>query len=145
MTNAIDRHMLEVNTTQIVVFNVQRFLKYLHKLLRLGILPHSTLQLFCVENRENFLLSSDRNMVFPQILSHMPLLSNQWLPRYINYPLRHQSRLHFGGWPAGKWGQPPKNKFSTSFRPFSGIYELHFFRFPKKFFSPDPIAKDALL
>ena len=43
VTNAIDRHMLEVNTTQIVVFYVQRFLKYLHKLLRLGILPHSTL------------------------------------------------------------------------------------------------------
>ena len=24
-------------------------------------------------------------MVFPQILSHMPSLSDQWLPRYVNY------------------------------------------------------------
>ena len=27
---------------------------------------------FCVKNREKFLVSADRNMVFPQILGHMP-------------------------------------------------------------------------
>ena len=52
----------------------------------------SAVTFFCVENRENFLLSSDRNMVFPQILSHIPFLSDQWLSRYKNYPLCHQSR-----------------------------------------------------
>ena len=33
---------------------------------------------FRVENRENFLLSTFRNMMFPQILSYIPLLYDQW-------------------------------------------------------------------
>ena len=50
---------------------------------------------FCVKNREKF--STHKNMVFPQILSRTPLLSHQWLPKYVNYPLRHQLRWYFGG------------------------------------------------
>ena len=93
---------------------------------------------FCVENRENILLSTDRNMVFSQILSHIPLVYDQWLPRFANYPSHQLSRLHLGELPAGKWGQPPKTNFKQGLNHLSGFESYTFFDFQKKFFSLHP-------
>ena len=106
--------------------------------------PHyfffSTVNFFCFENRENFLLSTDTNMVFPQSLSHIPLLYDQWLPRYANYPPRQLSRLHLGGCRLENGSNPPKTNFKEVLNHLSGFenYRYTFFNFQKKFFSLHP-------
>ena len=76
--------LFPVTTVLLALLHIGQFSK---KFTKHGhIFCFSVLIFVCVKNTENFLLSTDRNMVFPKILSHIPLLYDQWLPRYVNYP-----------------------------------------------------------
>ena len=101
---------------------------------------------FCVKNRENFLLSTDRNMVFLQILSDIPLLYDQWLPRYVNYPPRPHLRLHLGGFRMENGGNPPKTNFKQVLDHLPGFENNTLFSIHKKnFFHSTLLWKDQIL
>ena len=81
-------------------------------------------------------------MVFAQILSYIPLLYDQWLPRYVNYPPRPQSRLHLGELPAGKRGQPPpKTNFKQVLDHLPGFENYTFSISQKKIYFIPPYNK----
>ena len=73
-------------------------------------------------------------MVFPQILSHMPLLFDQWLPRCKNYPcvIRYDNML--GGSRLENDGNPQKTNFQQVLKHFPGFENYTFFDFQKKIF-----------
>ena len=76
-------------------------------------------------------------MVFSQILSYIPLLYDQWLPRYVNYPPRPHSRLHLGGFRMENGGNPPKTKFKQVLDHLPGFENYTLLSIPKKkFFTP---------
>ena len=80
-------------------------------------------------------------MVFPQILSYIPLLYDQWLPRYLNYPPRQLSRLHLGGCRLEYGGNPPKTNFKQVLDRLSRFENYTFFDFQKNFFPFHPTIK----
>ena len=61
------------------------------------------------ENRENFLLSTDRNMVFPQILIYIPLLYDQWLHKICELPPASSFAITFRGAAGWKMGATLQN------------------------------------
>ena len=63
------------------------------------------------------------------------------LPEEQVYEIPVVSLAYFGEWQAGKLGQTPKTNFFNKLWPFGRIWELHFFRFPKKVFSLHPSAQ----
>ena len=77
----------------------------------------------------------NRNMVFPQILSYMPLLFDQWLPRYMNYPLRHSRDNIFGGGWLENGSNPQNINFQQVLDHLLGFKNYIFFDFQKFFFT----------
>ena len=89
---------------------------------------------FFVENRENFLFSTDTNMLFPQIFSYISLLYDQWLPRYMNCPHANCCNYIWGGCRQENESNPPKTSFKQVLNHLSGFEHYAFFDFPKNFF-----------
>ena len=87
-------------------------------------------------------------MVFSQILSHMPLLSDQWLPRYKNYhPLYASSvTITFCGVAGWKMVATRKKQILNEFYTICQDLKTTLFSFSKKkFFSLHPTGQWSLV
>ena len=71
----------------------------------------STVTFFVLKKNKLF-VSTDRNVVFPQILIDIPLLYDQWLPRYVNGPHANCRDYMWGGCRLENGGNPPKTNFN---------------------------------
>ena len=78
-------------------------------------------------------------MVFPQILSQIPLLSDQWLPRYKNYPCVNSFDNILGGSRLENESNSSKPTFQEVSDHLPGFENYTFSDFKKKFFSLHPI------
>ena len=77
-------------------------------------------------------------MVFPQILSHMPLLSGQLLLRYVNYPCVISCDNILGGSRLKNDGNPLITNFQQVSDHLPGFENYTFFDFQKNCFSLHP-------
>ena len=86
--------------------------KFSDKLSQNGhIFGFSAVTFFVLKIEKTFFFSTDRNMVFPQILSYIPLLYDQWLPRYANNPHANCRNYIWGGCRLKTGGNIPKTNF----------------------------------
>ena len=67
---------------------------------------------------------------------------NEWFESYDALKQLYSSE-RFGGLLALQSGQLPKTNFFQSFKVLVKILKLHLFRFPKNFFSLDPVTEDS--
>ena len=86
---------------------------------------------FSSGNRQKLSLSTYRNMMILQILSHKSCLYDKWLPSYDIFRKFYPSKHILGV------ASPPKvatrqNQFFCRFYLFGRFLELHFFQFKKK-------------
>ena len=83
---------------------------------------------FFVENRENFLLSIDRNMVFPQILSYTITLQSMVI-EICELPPASSAAITFRGVADWKMGTTPQKqifyKFCTICQDLRKFFSLH--------------------